>query len=65
MSTPHPHKHNQDFSLKKGDRVMIMEHPDSAGKIGTIVFCGAYQVKVRLHDENRETWAFQDTVEIA
>ena len=39
-------------------------HANSPGKEAIVVFCGAYQCRVRLIHEPRETWAFSDDVEI-
>jgi hypothetical protein len=53
------------FNVRYGMKVRLADdHPNSPGKEATIVYVGAYQIQVRVLDDNRETWAFSDQVEI-
>jgi hypothetical protein len=47
--------------IKRGDKIRIPDdHPQFPGKEGIVIFCGAYQARVRVIDEPRETWVFSN-----
>lgn len=62
MQTAEP---EQRLTIGRGDKVRLPDnHPNSPGKEAIVVMCGMYQVRVRLIDESRETWAFSNDVTI-
>lgn len=59
------HTAEQRLTISRGDKVRLPDnHPNAAGKEGIVVMCGMWQVRVRLIDESRETWAFSNDVTI-
>ena len=55
----------QRLRMRIGMKVQLPEdHPTTPGKEGIVVMVGAYQVRVRLIEESRETWAFSNDVKI-
>lgn len=55
----------QRLTIRRGDKVRLPDdHPNAPNQEGIVVACGTYQVRIRLIEESRETWAFSNDVTI-